>query len=294
MFNLFRKKRKTQVQAGSKEYSVENIRSVIVSDLGNVRKNNEDVGLFFRIGDEAISREKGCLLMVADGMGGHNAGEVASRMAADTISHEYFKRNGSVEKNLLHAFELANKNIFEKSLVDKSTKGMGTTCTCLVVIGKTIYYAHVGDSRAYILKKGEFIRITQDHTYVQELVNKGEITEAEAAVHPNRNILVNAMGTKDSLRVDTGKFSLSFEEKDRLLLCSDGLYDYLKDNEMAEMISKNSLQSVANEMVQLAKKRGGHDNITVVLAEKITAGNGQAEKQTGDIDIPFTKEHQLP
>ncbi len=294
MFNLFGKKREPQLQPDSKEYDTESIRSVIVSDLGNIRKNNEDVGLFFRIGDKEISREKGCLLMVADGMGGHNAGEVASRMAADTISHEYFKQNGSVEKTLLKAFELANKNIFEKSISDKSTKGMGTTCTSLVIIGKTIYYAHVGDSRAYILKNGVITRITEDHTYVQDLVNKGEITVAEAAVHPNRNILTNAMGTKDSLRVDTGKFSLLFEEKDRLLLCSDGLYDYLNDNEIAEMLGKNSLQAAANEMVQEAKKRGGHDNITVVLAEKMTVNNGTTEKQTGDFDIPFTKEHELP
>ncbi|MFI5187367.1 MAG: Stp1/IreP family PP2C-type Ser/Thr phosphatase [Chitinophagales bacterium] len=295
MFNLFSKKKKQQeLQKDTKEFDAGTLKSVIVSDLGNIRTNNEDIGLFFRIGDEVISREKGCLMMVADGMGGHNAGEVASRMAADIISHEYFKLNGSIEKSLAKAFELANKNIFEMSMSNKSVKGMGTTCTTLIIADKIIYYAQVGDSRAYLLKDNKISRITEDQTYVQELVKNGEITMAEAAVHPKRNILTNAMGTKDSLRVDTGKFALPFEEKDRLMICSDGLYEYLNDNEIARILGGNSLHHAANEMVEEAKKRGGHDNITVVLAEKISVTNGTTEKQTKDFDIPQTQEYDLP
>lgn len=294
MFNLFSKKKKPEPQTDTKEFDAGAVRSVIVSDLGNIRTNNEDIGLFFRIADEKVSRQKGCLLMVADGMGGHNAGEVASRMAADIISHEYFKLNGSIEKSLAKAYELANKNIFEMSASNKSVRGMGTTCTTLVIIDDIIYYAHVGDSRAYLLKNDKISRITEDHTYVQELVKNGEITVAEAAIHPKRNILTNAMGTKDSLRIDTGKFALPFEEKDRLMICSDGLYEYLNDNEIARILGGNSLHHAAHEMVDEAKKRGGHDNITVVLAEKVSATNGTTEKETKDFDIPQTQEYDLP
>jgi protein phosphatase len=291
MLNLFNKKKKRQQQKDVQEFANDSVRAVVVTDLGNIRTNNEDVGLFFRVDD---AHEKGCLLMVADGMGGHNAGEVASRMAADMISHEYFKQNTSIEKSLHKAFELANKNIFEKSRSARSMNGMGTTCTTLVIVGADIYYGHVGDSRAYLLKKEKISQITEDHTYVQELVNKGEITPGEAAIHPKRNILTNAMGTKESLRIDTGKFALPIEENDRLMICSDGLYDYLNENEIARILGGTSLHDAANEMVEEAKRRGGHDNITVVVAEKITVTNGSPEKETRDFDIPLTQEFDLP
>jgi protein phosphatase len=295
MWNIkFGKKKKPAAQKNTREFNSGAVRSVIVTDLGNIRTNNEDVGLFFRIADEEVSRDKGCMLMVADGMGGHNAGEVASRMASEMISHEYFRQHGPIEKCLAKAFELANKNIFEMSQSNRSMKGMGTTCTVVVISDQAIYYAHVGDSRAYLLKGNTISKISEDHTYVQELVNKGEITIAEAAIHPKRNILTNAMGTKASLRIDTGKFALPFEENNRLMLCSDGLYDYLNDNEIARMLGGNSLRDAATEMVEEAKKRGGHDNITVVLAERITVVNEGAEKETKDFDIPLTKEHDLP
>lgn len=291
MFNLFNKNKQKQKHKDVEEFTNGTIRAVVVTDPGNIRTNNEDVGLFFRI-EEA--RDKGYLLMVADGMGGHNAGEVASRLAADVISHEYFNQDLSAEKSLHKAFERANKNIFEKSLSGKTWKGMGTTCTALVVIGSDIYYAHVGDSRAFLLNKDKILQITEDHTYVQELVNKGEITIAEAAIHPKRNILTNAMGTKETLRIDTGKFALPMEENDRLMICSDGLYDYLNDNEIARILGGTSLHDAAKEMVEEAKRRGGHDNITVVIAEKIAASITTTGKETRDFDIPLTQEHDLP
>ena len=287
MSNLPSKKKNSESEKDIKEFDSGAIKAVVLSDVGNTRTNNEDVGIFSRIGDEEISREKGCLMMVADGMGGHNAGEIASRMAADIISQEYFKQFGSIEKSLIKAFELANKNILEMSMSHTAMKGMGTTCTVLVIADQNIYYAHVGDSRAYILKEGEITRITEDHTYVQELVNSGQITITEASIHPERNILTNAMGTKDFLRVDTGKFALAFEEKDRLMICSDGLYDYLNDDEIARILGSNTLHKVAHEMVEEAKKRGGHDNITVALAERTTV---PIVKETTDFDIPFTQE----
>lgn len=292
-----KKKKENNKNADNKSEVIDsgNVKVVVRSDLGNIRLNNEDMGMYYRIADENIIREKGYLLVVADGMGGHQAGEVASRMATEILSQEYFKNgNGNIEKNLHKAFELANKKIYDMSSSNAAYHGMGTTCTALIVAEQTIYYAHVGDSRAYMFKNNSISRITEDHTYVQELVKKGEITAKEAETHPKRNILTNAMGTKPSLRIDTGKFNISFEKNDRLLLCSDGLYDYLKDEELSEILKTKTLQEAAEYMIQEAKKRGGHDNITVVLAEKTEVEKETTSKETRDFDLPVTKEHELP
>ncbi|MGB4844396.1 MAG: Stp1/IreP family PP2C-type Ser/Thr phosphatase [Ferruginibacter sp.] len=264
------------------------IKVVVKTDLGNVRTNNEDAGTFVKIADENVIREKGYLLFVADGMGGHNAGEVASKIALETISDEYFKKDSHAdkEKALSNAFVTANKKIYELAQANQSYKGMGTTCTVVVVAGQNIYFAHAGDSRAYIFKNETITQITEDHTYVQQLVKNGDITEAEAIVHPQRNVLINAMGTKPTLRVDTGKAVLTFEKNDRLLLCSDGLYDYLSDEELAAALFKNPLQEIADYLIAEAKRRGGKDNITVVLAEKTETATENESKLTRDITLP--------
>jgi len=272
------------------------IKAVVVSDLGNIRTNNEDMGLFFKIADENTLREKGYMLIVADGMGGHQAGEVASRMATDIVCREYYNQNNStVEKSLEKALTLANKTIFEKASSQTAFQGMGTTCTVLVVIDQDVYYAHVGDSRAYIQKSGSIMQITQDHTYVQQLVNSGDITAAEAAEHPKRNILTNAMGTKAELRIDTGKSKYNLENNDRLLLCSDGLYDYLNDEELNKILIENGIKNAASAMVGQAKARGGHDNITVVLAERKKSNEETELKSTRDVELPkMTRDAELP
>lgn len=300
LFNLFGKKKKqTAPESSSGSFESGDLRVIVLSDMGNIRTNNEDTGMFYKVADKNVIREKGYLLIVADGMGGHQAGEVASRMAGDIISREYFKQagNGSVEKNLAKVFTLANKSIFDKARNDKTYSGMGTTCTALVVMDKTVYYAHVGDSRAYIQKGDSIVQITEDHTYVQELVNKGDITAEEAATHPKRNILTNAMGTKPDLRIDTGKCTLSFENNDKLLICSDGLYDYLSNEELREILKKEGLKTAAGTMVSQAKARGGHDNITVVVAERteIAKEPENGLKSTRDVDLPkLTRDADLP
>ena len=269
---------------------------VIVTDLGNIRTNNEDTGLYFRVSDQRVEREKGGLMMVADGMGGHAAGEIASKMAADTITREYFKNGtaGTIEKNLLKVFSAANKNIFDAASSNPVLKGMGTTCTALVVVNSQVYYAHVGDSRAYVIKAHNIAQITTDHTHVQDLVKAGAITPDEAAVHPQRNILTNAMGTKPQVQADTGKCDFLFEAGDKLLLCSDGLYDYLEDAEILAIVNSNCTQEAAEALVAEAKKRGGHDNITVVLAAKTPVAVTPVSKKTRDFIIPVTREIDLP
>ncbi len=293
---LFAKKEKSPPTENKSEIiDSGSIKVVILSDLGNIRTNNEDNAIFFKIADEKILQEKGFLLMVADGMGGHQAGEVASGMAAEVISKEYFRLNSNaIEKTLSQAFSLANKKIYELSVQNRAYRGMGTTCTVLIVTDQHVYYGQVGDSRAYVLKNNLLSRITEDQTYVQELVNSRDITAEEAAVHPKRNILTNAMGTKPEMRVETGKCDFLFEQDDKLLLCSDGLYDYIKDEELAAILGKMPLQEAASFMIAEAKKRGGHDNITVLLAEKTAAVKETTSKETRDFDLPQTKEYNLP
>ena len=287
---FWRKKNKTitePVNTIQETTDVTDINVVIKTDLGNIRTNNEDTAGFYRIADKNILSEKGYLLIVADGMGGHNAGEVASNMAVEIINKEYYSdvKSGSIEKSLSQAFVAANKKIFDQASSNDACKGMGTTCTAIVIAGNVIYYAHAGDSRAYLARNRSVYQLTEDHTYVRDLVKSGAISAKEADDHPQRNILTNAMGTKADMRLDVGKSQFSFEENDRLLLCSDGLYDYLNDAELADMMDSGTLLHIAGVLINIAKKRGGKDNITVVLAEKKMIADDISEKLTRDVDI---------
>jgi PPM family protein phosphatase len=273
------------------------INVVIKTDLGNIRTNNEDNACFIRFAEENIIREKGYLLIVADGMGGHQAGELASKMAVDIIGQEYFKRSnkGNIEKLLYKAFSYANKQIYEASLTNPAARGMGTTCTAIVILGDHLFFAHAGDSRAYLYKNNSITRLTEDHTYVRDLVKNGDLTEAEAETHPERNILSNAMGTKPDMRIDTGKYPFSFEQTDRILVCSDGLYDYLNDNEIAEILNNSGLEDAAGVFIAEAKRRGGKDNITVALAERSELAKPLGLKLTREVDLNIpTREIELP
>lgn len=269
---------------------VGDINAVVLSDLGNVRQNNEDTGLFVRLADDAIRRQKGYLLLVADGMGGHLAGEIASQMAAELINREYFQHPESIEKSLLRAFHIANRQIFDEARSHEKFRGMGTTCTAIVVHDQQLYFAHVGDSRAYLFKSGQLIQLTQDHTYVQELLRNGAISVTEAASHPERNVLTQAMGTKATVRVDLGRCVLPFDLGDRLLLCSDGLYEYCLETDITQLLRYDNLADSAEALIDLAKSRGGHDNITVVLAERITSDQATTSKETREINLPFTRD----
>jgi serine/threonine protein phosphatase PrpC len=170
---------------------------------------------------------------------------------------------------------------------------MGTTCTAVVVQNEQVYFAHVGDSRAYLFKNGQIVQLTEDHTYVQQLLKMGEITEEKAARHPERNVLTQAMGTKADIRIDLGRCVLPFDPGDRLLLCSDGLYEYCREEDLIRLLSQDSLPNVASELVQLAKNRGGHDNITVVLAERTVTGFQAAPRETREIEVPLTRDIEL-
>jgi len=222
------------------------------SDTGRQRRANED-SYFVRAP----------LFVVADGMGGAQAGEVASRLAAETFARG-LPNDGTSEQRLEVRVRDANTRIHELSQQDRSLNGMGTTITAAYLDGDELTLAHVGDSRAYLLRDGELSRLTRDHTLVEELVRRGELTEDEAAEHPQRSIITRALGPEPDVDIDLRTHRA--QPGDVVLLCSDGLTGMISEQDVAEILSRaRSLEHAGNQLVQAANEAGGRDNITVVL-----------------------------
>ena len=235
---------------------------------GLIRSKNEDFAIILQQGDGHP-----CALIIADGMGGHRRGELASRVAVDYVSSHLqpVLSSGSIsepeqwKEKLTTVFEKANVKVYLSSLADQENEGMGTTLTTAVLIPGQIIIAHVGDCRAYLLHDGELLRLTVDHTLVQELVDKGSISLDESIHHPRRNVLTRALGLPDYLQPDVTVHSLC--EGDRLLLCSDGLHGMLSDEHISECLSQSlSAPDMAGAFIERAIALGGEDNITVLLA----------------------------
>lgn len=231
----------------------------LVSDVGLKRKLNEDSACY-------LERQNFKIYVVADGMGGHNAGEVASKMAAEQIV-KYVDDNYSLEDEetlISKAVKTANEEIFEFSKTNDKLNGMGTTVTACLITTNSIYVANVGDSCCIALRNGELKKITKDHSLVQELLDSGSISELEAINHPKKNIITRALGTNIDVNVDV--FKIENHEYDLLILCSDGLTNELTKDEILRIIKReNNYINMANDLVNLAKEKGGRDNITVLL-----------------------------
>ncbi len=226
-----------------------------VSEKGPVRQINEDCFL---------ARPERGLFAVADGMGGHEAGEVASQMAIKVLDRILHWPVNDPLKELNRAFLTANRLIYEESHHNSRRSGMGTTMTAALVTINRYYIAHVGDCRAYLFYPGGYRLLTEDHSFVAELIRHGELTEAEAQLHPQRNLLTRAVGTSPAMDVDL--LAGDFQPGDYLLLCSDGLTKHLTPEEMLFVLQNvPELEDKAEKMVTLALERGGRDNMTLVL-----------------------------
>lgn len=228
------------------------------SDVGCVRSHNEDSYLV-----------QSPLFCVCDGMGGHAAGEVASSLAVETIAKT--SPNAADPALLAASVEAANAAIIEAAANGLGKSGMGCTATCAYIEGNTIAIAHVGDSRAYLLHEGTLIRVTRDHSYVEELVDAGEITADEARVHPNRSVITRALGSDPAMYAD--HFQLNIEEGDRLILCSDGLSSMVPDGDIETIASQSSTAQICTDnLVDAALAAGGGDNVTVVVVDVVDDG----------------------
>ncbi|MEE2884266.1 MAG: Stp1/IreP family PP2C-type Ser/Thr phosphatase [Chloroflexota bacterium] len=254
------------------------------SDVGSVREQNEDA-FHTLVGTGSDNELFDALLIVADGMGGHAAGEVASEMAVTNLPKHLVEAMSSVDVHddlaeiLSESVRKTNRDIFEKSKED-DTRGMGTTLTAGMIVEDEFIYAHVGDSRGYLLRDGSIEQFTTDHSWVAEQVALGILTEEQAENHPRRNIITRAMGLDSTVEVDSGSVKLLL--LDQILLCSDGLHGLVKAEEMIEVCDEEVPDDAFQSLIDLANDRGGHDNITVVLAKIGEGTNYQIASSPSD------------
>jgi PPM family protein phosphatase len=243
------------------------------SDTGRQRRDNED---------NAFARAP--VFVVADGMGGAQAGEVASKIAIETFE-KGLPDSGSPEERLAGRVREANHQIHEISRTDRERAGMGTTLTAAYVDDTSVAIAHVGDSRAYLFREGTLERLTQDHSLVEELVRQKKLTPEQAAGHPQRSIITRALGPEASVEVDTWTYPV--RAGDILLLCSDGLTTMISEKQVTEILSEaDSLDGTADALIDAANDAGGRDNITVVLFRLEEVGEGGESDQPTMIGVP--------
>jgi len=231
------------------------------SDVGIVRDINQDSFLMLE------NKEKDIIAFgVADGLGGHNAGELASALCMD-ILREYFnisnKFYDEMKSEVKGIIEYANKRILDFAKENPEAQGMGTTLTLCIYHKGEGFIVHVGDSRLYKIDKKEIKQITVDHSLVSHMVISGELTKEEAEHHPNRNIITNALGTQEEFFIDT--YDLDLKKDEIVLICSDGLSEHVSKDEIFEIINNNDLDEAKNLLIDKANENGGTDNITVVL-----------------------------
>ncbi len=263
----------------------------LVTDVGVVREHNEDCAF--------MEPSKG-FFIVADGMGGHAAGEVASAMAVDTVRQtlegarteiDAFKKAPSdagrrgIVQLLQNAVLSAHQAVFQRGQAESDKAGMGTTLDVVLVAGPEAFVAHVGDSRTYLIRDGKPSQITTDHTVAEVLVIEGKLTIEEAQVSPLRTILVNAIGVSADVGVEMAHVTL--RRGDRLLLCSDGMHDYFPaEDEIAQRLSVDKPGEALAEMVELAKTRGGHDNITGIAVQVLEVSEAVPQQMEGESTQP--------
>lgn len=235
------------------------------SDVGLVREHNEDAFLV-----------RAPLFCVCDGMGGHAAGEVASKIAVDTIGAKAPETADDVA--LGAAVEAANAAVLEGARSGQGKPGMGCTATCVLIDKNRMAVAHVGDSRVYLLHAGSLVRITHDHSYVEELVDAGEITADEARLHPSRSIITRALGSDPDMYAD--HFTLGVSAGDRVIVCSDGLSSMVADKDIEALaVSSATPQAAANNLTSAALTAGGHDNVTVVVIDVVEDGLAEVHRE---------------
>jgi protein phosphatase len=231
------------------------------TDVGRGRPENEDSHL--------VDAADG-LYAVADGMGGHRAGEVASATAIDALKTAYLGG-----QRIDEAIVAANAAVFAKAAEDAALRGMGTTLTAIALPDSTAVLGHVGDSRAYLLRDGAVTQVTEDHSLVEQLVREGRLTPEEAQRHPQRAIITRALGVDPDVAVDT--YRIDLKPGDRLMICSDGLTNMLSDDTIAQTLRRHAdPQQAADTLVDMANQAGGDDNITVVLVDALSDGTDGA------------------
>jgi PPM family protein phosphatase len=235
-----------------------------LSDVGCQRDNNEDSYLYWEPLADPDFERKGRLAVIADGMGGYEGGQEASRLAVETVREVYDKVvRDDPRAALLEAFATAHERIQSYAAKHPQFHGMGTTCTALVIRGRKLYFAHVGDSRLYLVRDARIARLTRDHSYVGRLVESGIVRPEDAEKHPQRHILTAALGAGLEVSIESPEQALDLQDSDELLLCTDGLWGVVSDQELEAAVNGATPAECCAALVKLALQRGGPDNITV-------------------------------
>ncbi len=230
------------------------------STKGNYRKTNQDYIGF-------AEDDKKRIYIVADGMGGHNAGEIASKIAVETAL-EFINADdmsGDMGNLLIRAIEYSNERIVKYGLENKDLYGMGTTITACLVKDKEMVVANVGDSRCYIIKDNIVIKVTKDHSLVQQLLDEGSINAEEAELFPNKNVITRALGVSRDLEIDT--YRIELEGVDKVVLTTDGLTNFISEEDMYEIIMSNDNTEACRKLVKLSLDNGSRDNVSVIIFE---------------------------
>lgn len=235
-----------------------------LSDVGCQRDNNEDSYLYWEPADDRELLRKGRLAVIADGMGGHEGGQEASRLAVETVREIYDQAfRDSPQTALVESLVVAHNRILNYAEQHPAFHGMGTTCTAFVLQDRELYFAHVGDSRLYLVRDGQILRLTRDHSYVGRLVESGLVRAEDAERHPQRHILTAALGAGRELAVESPEVGTPVQNGDDLLLCTDGLWSVVTEEELKKAVITNAPAECCAALVKLARQRGGPDNITL-------------------------------
>jgi len=234
-----------------------------ISKVGLIRTENEDSLGVFKV-------DNGLLTIVCDGLGGNNAGEVASQLAVDTV-YNHFKdtlKNNYLERIKSSVIE-ANKIIYEKAISNSNLKGMSTTVETLFIKDDKAYWGHIGDSRIYIFADNKLTQITKDHSFVQKLVDEGVLSKEEAEVHPNRNIITRALGDSIPVEVDLNIVEIQSQKEVFFFVCTDGVNGVIDTNELEEIFKMNDINNISHKISNLVEERGAPDNFSFVLIKNI-------------------------
>ncbi len=251
------------------------------SDIGKVRDNNEDFLAIKTIGKDEH------LLIVADGMGGHQAGNIASKLGVETFLKKYDtlrKKGTAIPAALLQSINKSNSEVLKKASLELDKRGMGTTFSALLISGHKANIVHIGDSRIYLVRQNTIKRITTDHTFVEKMVSEGRITPDEARRHPQKNILYMSLGARETFHPDEIS-GLEVKADDIFLICSDGLTDMVTDDVIKEYCLSYPPDKAVDELIELSNKKGGLDNISIIIAR----AGGEKKHRTEPIKVPVEK-----